>query len=132
MQMKPFNLEKAMAGDPVCMRDGRPVKILDFDFDGKILYKYKDKINTGDEKWFMISVDQEGNYDKEYGSHYRDLMMDDKKAYMNVYKREDGILIGGNIYPSEEDLPIEKFMHKCVNSNSPVFFCKAKVILIDK
>lgn len=130
--MKPFNLEKAMAGEPVCMRDRRPVKILDFYYNGKILYKYKDKRYTVNEEWFTLSVDREGNYNKEHGSDDRDLMMDDKKAYMNVYKREDGILIGGNIYPSEEDLPIEESMHNIVNSNSPSFFCKAKVILIDK
>ena len=29
--MKPFNLEEAKAGKPVCMRDGRKVEILKFD-----------------------------------------------------------------------------------------------------
>lgn len=30
--MKPFNLEEAKAGKPVCTRDGRPVRILCYDF----------------------------------------------------------------------------------------------------
>lgn len=30
--MKPFNLEEAKAGKPVCTRDGKEAKILDFDF----------------------------------------------------------------------------------------------------
>lgn len=30
--MKPFNLEEAKAGKPVCTRDGKDVKILDFDY----------------------------------------------------------------------------------------------------
>lgn len=129
MQMKPFNLEKAMAGVPVCMRSGKPVKILDFDFNEKIVYKYFDEIIN---LWIVKDVDKEGYFDRASGQDYRDLLMADKEAYMNVYKRDDGILIGGNIYPSEEDLPIEESMHNIVNSNSPSFFCKAKVILIDK
>lgn len=32
--MKPFNLERAKAGDPVCTADGRPVEILKFDLGG--------------------------------------------------------------------------------------------------
>lgn len=30
--MKPFNLDEAKAGKPVCTRDGKDVKILDYDF----------------------------------------------------------------------------------------------------
>ena len=30
--MKPFNLEEAKAGKPVCTRDGKEAKILDFEF----------------------------------------------------------------------------------------------------
>lgn len=30
--MKPFNLEEAKSGKPVCTRDGKEAKILDFDF----------------------------------------------------------------------------------------------------
>lgn len=131
--MKPFNLEKAIAGKPVCRRDGKTVKILDFDYNGKILYKVLTQIDPlNDNVWYTNAVDQEVFFDKAYGLDERDLMMADVVAYMNIYKRDDGILIGGNIYPSEDDLPIEESMHNIVNSNSPSFFCKAKVILIDK
>lgn len=39
--MKKFDLEAAKNGAAVCLRDGTPVKILDFDFNGEILCKAK-------------------------------------------------------------------------------------------
>lgn len=44
--MKPFNLEKAKSGKPVCTRDGRAVKLIYFDAEGIYpivgLIKYKE------------------------------------------------------------------------------------------
>lgn len=33
--MKPFNLEDAKAGKPVCTRDGRTTRIVDFNYNGR-------------------------------------------------------------------------------------------------
>lgn len=37
--MKPFDLEKALAGEPVVTRDGRQVKVAGVNHDAKTLYK---------------------------------------------------------------------------------------------
>lgn len=36
--MKPFDIELAKQGKPVCTRDGRPVKILCYDFITSVKY----------------------------------------------------------------------------------------------
>lgn len=38
--MKIFDLEAAKNGAAVCLSDGTPVKILDFDFNGKLIFKF--------------------------------------------------------------------------------------------
>lgn len=129
--MKPFNLEKAMAGEPVCTRNGSKVKIYDFDFNGRVAAAFLD---LDDECWYFITYDQSGYIDKEHTEDGRDLMMADKESYMNVYKFADKEeLFGGKIYPTLDDTYKEKeegcFTDKMWDDQ---FFCKAKVILIDK
>jgi len=87
--MKPFNLEEAKAGKPVCTRDGRPVRILCFDKksndDDCIVCAVLESDNTetiysmfSHGKWFKDSPDENSN----------DLMMAPKKheRYINVYR----------------------------------------------
>jgi hypothetical protein len=60
--MKPFNLERALAGDPVVTRDGRPVKIAGYNpdaFDGKKVIGW---VGKDAEMW-----NENGQY---YGSAY--------------------------------------------------------------
>lgn len=75
--MKPFNLEKAKAGKPVCTKIGEPVRIICFDADGDqpIIGLFND--GTGNE------VPHSWNIDGEFarGSD-GDLMMEEE--YINI------------------------------------------------
>lgn len=83
--MKPFNLEEAKAGKPVCTKDGRPVRIIEFDM--------KDK------EFPIVAIIPHGNKEGVetftiQGSYYtqkedqRDLMMAsvEEEGWVNVYK----------------------------------------------
>lgn len=129
--MKKFDLEAAKNGAAVCLSDGTPVYILDFDFNGRIVFKRKFIDTNGSELYELAHCDKEGNglmqhsltgRDKEF-----DLFMAPVYAYMNVFKSEDGIrLHGGTLYPTPEDCV--KRAKRTWNA-SP--FCIARVELLD-
>ncbi len=129
--MKPFDLEKAKNGAAVCLSDGSPVKILDFDFNGDILYKFKDTDHSGITVELTVLVGQDGKRGKHnigYDWKKLDLYMAPVVAYMNVYRDKDNeCLRGGRIYASEEDCETAK-----KRSHSSIFFCKAKIELLDE
>ena len=82
--MKPFNLEKALAGEPVVTRDGNPVtQLIKFEAiveDGYLLYGVvNNKIRN-----FLES----GKYDKTFESHSLDLFMAEPERWVNVYFNE--------------------------------------------
>jgi len=88
--MKKFDLEAAKNGAAVCLRDGTPVKILDFDFNGRIIYKKKFIYPNGAELYELAHCDKEGNGlrlclinepDKEF-----DLFMAPVYGYACIYK----------------------------------------------
>ena len=131
--MKPFDLEKAKNGAAVCLRDGTPVKILDFEFKGPscklILYKFQfaldddaETISFADEKGKNVAL-----YLKEEECGY-DLFMAPVFGYMNVYKsNEDDSIYGCKIFPSIEDCKKEE------EEELPLkMFCIAKVELLDE
>lgn len=85
--MKPFDLELAKQGNPVCMKNGVPVKILDFNFEDRdfsIVAKWNDG-NYGHIEYYT----KEGNY-------YKSGMPSPKDLYMVTKKREGWV----NIYSS--------------------------------
>lgn len=94
--MKPFNLEEAKAGKPVCTRDGRPVRILCYDF--------KSLENTPIVALIRLNEHQEGvvHYYID-GKHFEngindlDLMIvtEKKEGWINLYKSD--------IYLTRED-----------------------------
>jgi hypothetical protein len=82
--MKPFDLEKALAGEPVVTRDGNPVtQLIKFEAiveDGYLLYGVvNNKIRN-----FLES----GKYDKTFESHSLDLFMAEPERWVNVYFNE--------------------------------------------
>jgi hypothetical protein len=83
--MKPFDLEKALAGEPVVTRDGNPVtQLIKFEAkeerDGYVLYGVvNNKIFT-----FLDS----GKYDRTFESHCFDLFMAEPERWVNVYFNE--------------------------------------------
>lgn len=72
--MKPFNLEEAKAGKPVCTRDGRRVEILSFE-NPNANYPILARIFSNNTNYDEFSFTQQGylvNEDKEFKA---DLMM---------------------------------------------------------
>ena len=102
LNLKPFDLEAARSGKPVCTRDGRKARIICFDAKRKdeknIIALVPSKDYPGFED--LISYPNNGNY---YGGHENDgdLMMlpERKEGWVNVYKylvydTKDEALIG--------------------------------------
>ena len=94
--MKPFDIELAKQGQPVCTRDGRPVRILCYDF--------KSLENTPIVALIRLNEHQEGVvYYYIDGKHFEngindlDLMIvtEKKEGWINLYKSD--------IYLTRED-----------------------------
>ena len=96
--LKPFSLEAAKQGKPVCTRDGRMARIICFDAKRKdeksIIALVPSKDYPGFED--LIAYPNNGNY---YGGHENDgdLMMlpEKKEGWVNVYKH--------NLYDTESE-----------------------------
>lgn len=102
-KMKPFDLEAAKAGKPVCTRDGRKARIICFDTINKgnypIIALLEDK---GYEAVFYYNKDGKCNVGTE-----RDLMIlpQKKEGWVNVYKSHnvgETIPCMASIYPTKE------------------------------
>ena len=99
--MKPFDLEKALAGELVVTRDGNPVtQLIKFEAkeerDGYVLYGVvNNKIFT-----FLDS----GKYDRTFESHCFDLFMAEPERWINIhFDPKDGHIFYGVVYQSETD-----------------------------
>ena len=132
-EMKQFDIEKAKNGAAVCLRDGTPVKILDFDFNGNVLYKY-------------VHIDQDGTRIEELERadknglclHYisggldkdKDLFMSPKYGFMNVFKATDNSsLVGGVIRTTFEEC---SEAGKTDLKENLKWFCVARVELLEE
>lgn len=99
--MKPFNLEEAKSGKPVCTRDGRPVRILCFDF---ITPENNPIIGL-----VKINEKQEGvlfyNLDGKCQNHDLDLMMvsEKREGWVNIYRYGDNDCTSNIIHKTFED-----------------------------
>ena len=102
LNLKPFDLEAAKAGKPVCTRDGRKARIICFDYNGETgdypivaLVSYN-KGNNCYER--ILKYTSDGLFNK-YGDykHDDDLMMltEKKSGWINVYKER--------IYKTKDD-----------------------------
>ena len=119
--MKPFDLEQAKLGKPVCTREGKKVVIYDFeannDFDsiaGKVLdyYKTSNKVTT----WHP-----DGKY-MANDAHELDLFMafEKKEGWVNVCDGDEGKEAGFEIYESERDAELS-------GSDSKYFIATCKI-----
>lgn len=134
--MKEFDLEKAKNGAAVCMRDGTPVKILDFEYkhpDGNaILYKYDewnfDKKNIESTMFTDLSGKCIMIVPDELSGRF-DLFMAPITGYMSTYRDENGNLVGGTVFVELEDCEKEKDRYE--QTDRYHFFRYAKVELLD-
>ena len=108
LNLKPFDIQKAREGKPVCTRDGRKARIIYFD--RKFIYEGQNYcivalINDGPYNETVYSYTEDGlcNPNKIHNS---DLMMlpEKKEGWVNVYRDCDGANItkDDNIYSSRE------------------------------
>lgn len=86
LNLKPFDLEKAKAGKPVCTRDGRKARIICFDAEGNKPLIVLSKIN-GQE--VILRYTEKGQSDNFHSPTPRedDLMMlpEKKERWVNVF-----------------------------------------------
>lgn len=132
--MKKFDIEKAKNGAAVCLRDGTPVKILDFDYQGNILYKYSYEDPNGERIDDLGWVEKTGSgldaHRENIKDKDKDLFIAPTYGFMNVFKNEDNkVLVGGVIRATQED---------CVEAGKTdlmpgtKWFCMARVELLDE
>ena len=87
LNLKPFDIQKAKAGKPVCTRDGRKARIICFDVKAK---KPIAALITNDDTEEAHFYYDNGRSD-QYQEYRYDLMMlpEKKEGWVNVYKREN-------------------------------------------
>lgn len=98
--MKPFNLQKALAGEPVVTRDGRKINDLHYFYtltrDCKLYGVINNSIMawTNEGHWLSTGVEQP-----------EDLFMADKERWANLYWDDISFkaYIGDTIYSTEEE-----------------------------
>ena len=107
LNFKPFDLEAAKAGKPVCTRDGRKVRILCYDLKGAE-YPIVALVEAHDYLDESISTyDRNGRFDNDR-ENKNDLMMLSwkKEGWVNVYKSYNvgkKIPCMASIYPTKEE-----------------------------
>ena len=101
LNLKPFDIQKAREGKPVCTRDGRKARIICFDrdWDMSIVALVSDPL--GESVHYYLS---NGKIDF-YKQNDEDLMMlpEKKEGWVNVYKGIDGITFSKHPYTSKDE-----------------------------
>ncbi|MBR6333720.1 MAG: hypothetical protein IKR77_04930 [Bacteroidales bacterium] len=125
--MKRFDLEKAKNGAAVCLMDGTPVKILDFDYNGLILYKHV----SGD-KELLHTVNGDGRAISHCGTHVAefDLFMQPICGYMAIKTNSENIAYGLRLHSTLEDA--KKEVESLTFDKYSRFLAYAKVELLDE
>ena len=104
MNLKPFDLEAAKLGKPVCTRDGRKARIICFDKrNNKTEYPIIALVETDEMEEIFLYTDN-GEYLKDKCDDERDLMMlpEKKTMWANIYRNKTNNYVFGELYPTEE------------------------------
>lgn len=110
--MKPFNLELAKQGHPVCTRDGRKARILAFDLNAKDpIVAAITNLKGKEGKEFPLALYEDGKY-SVIGESDCDLMMATVKHtyWANVYQIGDENFRTGMFHTTEE------YAKKCIDT----------------
>ena len=101
LNLKPFDLEAAKAGKPVCTRDGRKARIICFDAKGKQPIIALFEREKADEV-IIQTYNDDGSYYGLEKEDNRDLMMllEKKEAWVNLYPCD---CMGQKRYPTKEE-----------------------------
>ena len=105
LNLKPFDLEAARSGKPVCTRDGRNTRIICFDVKGThpIIALVSDPDIEGDEIPFCYT--NYGFYNNTNCESNHDLMMlpEKKEGWLNLYRDGGLTKAGWKIFPTKEE-----------------------------
>ena len=88
LNLKPFDIQKAREGKPVCTRDGRKARIICFDRNGYNMFPIVALIMNGDRESDIYTYRPNGTWDNSGNESDKDLMMlpEKKEGWVNVYK----------------------------------------------
>lgn len=106
MKLKPFNIEEAKQGKPVCTRDGKPVRIVCFD------YKAKDYSIVG---FISYGEYESANAFTEEGKWSRARTISNNDLFMAPVKHEGWINIYPNKSTSSQIYHTEEAAKSCAN-----------------
>ena len=112
LNLKPFDIQKAREGKPVCTRDGKKARIICFDRKADMPIIALITINESGQE-YPAPYDNEGRFSKDESTKDLDLMMisEKKEGWVNVYKVGARLETGGNVH-STKDAAI-----KCIDSD---------------
>lgn len=109
LSLKPFDLEAAKSGKPVCTRDGRKARIICFDVKGNFpIAVAVAELEEDTEIIYTYPLNGRARL-KGNQNHSLDLMMfpEKKEGWINVYNADNGYSTGG-IYSSKEEAEKQK------------------------
>ena len=103
LNLKPFDIQKAREGKPVCTRDGRKVRVLCYDFKQNEEYPILVAVENKDGKECALLYSN-GGISEMYKSSNNELAMlpEKKEGWVNVYKGIDGITFSRHPHISKE------------------------------
>lgn len=104
-KFKPFNLEQAKAGKPVCTRNGQKARIICFDVKSKnypIMALIEDENSIQE---IPATYTNEGRFNHDNPIHTLDLVMLSVKreGWINIYSCGDGNVTCSNPYETKEE-----------------------------
>lgn len=101
LNLKPFDLQKAREGKPVCTRDGRKARIICFDRDCDMHIVALVSDPLGESVHYYLS---NGKVDFDKNNDYDLMMLPEKKeGWVNVYKGIDGVTLSQYPYTSKDE-----------------------------
>ena len=104
LNLKPFDIQKAREGKPVCTRDGRKARIICFDFQSIENTPIVAAVQVTDKQEVIANYYEDGRRFVD-GISELDLMMlpEKKEGWVNVYKGIDGVTLSQYPYTSKDE-----------------------------
>lgn len=117
LSLKPFDLEAAKAGKPVCTKDGRKARIICFDRNWEYPIVALIECENGEE---MISACDKDGKARIYETQGTDLMMlpEKKEGWVNLCKNNSGDTLAVGVFPNREE---------AVSNCPPSYLCTIKI-----
>ena len=100
--MKPFDIELAKQGKPVCTRDGRKARIICFDRNHQ--YPVVALIECKDGEEMIAAFTKDGETDYEPKNNSLMMLTEKKEGWVNVYDADTTFyFVEGRVYDTKEE-----------------------------